>query len=84
MATRKYRHPPRQSLEPCTHRFRKWYSVMKQDHLVCFLGGSFLLGITEGGRRHVDWEHLDEKDHLDYMAGTGIIDSCMQTYQTAT
>ncbi|GHJ87270.1 hypothetical protein NliqN6_3672 [Naganishia liquefaciens] len=62
----------------------KWYSIMKQDHLVCFLGGSFLLGITEGGRRHVDWEHLGERDHLDYMAGTGIIDSCMQTYQTAT
>lgn len=57
---------------------------MKQDHLVCFLGGSFLLGVTEGGRKHIDWKHLDEKDQLDYMAGTGIIDSCIETYQTAT
>ncbi|KAJ9113514.1 hypothetical protein QFC20_001865 [Naganishia adeliensis] len=61
-----------------------WYPLMKQDHLVCFLGGSFLLGITEGGRKHIDWRTLDDKDHLDYLAGTGIIDSCTESYNTAT
>lgn len=63
---------------------RNWYPLMKQDHLVCFLGGSFLLGITEGGRKHIDWRTLDDKDHLDYLAGTGIIDSCTESYNTAT
>lgn len=59
-------------------------TVMKQDHLVCFLGGSFLLGITEGGKKHTNWRNLDDDDALDYIAGTGIIDSCIETYQTAT
>jgi mannosyl-oligosaccharide alpha-1,2-mannosidase len=57
---------------------------MKQDHLVCFIGGSFLLGITEGGRKQINWKNLDDKDHLDYLAGTGIIDSCTESYNTAT
>lgn len=57
---------------------------MKQDHLVCFIGGSFLLGITEGGRKHINWKNLDDRDRLDYLAGTGIIDSCLESYNTAT
>ncbi|KAJ9100530.1 hypothetical protein QFC21_003573 [Naganishia friedmannii] len=61
-----------------------WMTVMKQDHLVCFLGGSFLLGITEGGKKHTNWRKLNDTDALDYIAGTGIIDSCIETYQTAT
>ncbi|KAI5453329.1 mannosyl-oligosaccharide alpha-1,2-mannosidase [Naganishia albida] len=61
-----------------------WYPLMKQDHLVCFIGGSFLLGITEGGRKHINWKNLDDRDRLDYLAGTGIIDSCLESYNTAT
>ncbi len=56
----------------------------KQDHLVCFLGGSFLLGLTEGGRKQVDWNALSRQEWEDYQAGVGIIGSCMASHQTAT
>lgn len=64
-----------------------WISTNKQDHLVCFLGGSFLLGMYEGGRKMLDWSRVPEMEHrdkLDYIAGTGLIDSCVETYNTAT
>lgn len=57
----------------------------KQDHLVCFLGGSLILGVTEGGRRQPDWYGPDPSDREDYEYGKGIIESCVRTYQdTAT
>lgn len=58
--------------------------VPKQDHLVCFLGGSFLLGVTEGGRKEVDWANLSASDKEDAVVGKGIIESCMATHKTAT
>ncbi len=64
--------------------YRTWQVVPKQDHLVCFLGGSFILGVTEGGRRDVDWQKLDVRDTEDFMVGKGIIESCMKTHETAT
>ena len=54
--------------------------VPKQDHLVCFLGGSFLLGVTEGNRKEVDWKKLDSRDKVDMIVGKGIIEGCMRTY----
>lgn len=63
---------------------RTWQVIPKQDHLVCFLGGSFVLGVTEGGRREIDWEHLDDRDREDMVIGKGIIESCVKTYETAT
>ena len=63
---------------------RTWQVVPKQDHLVCFLGGSFLLGITEGGRRSVNWQKLDTRDAEDFNVGRGIIEACMKTHETAT
>lgn len=63
---------------------RTWQIVPKQDHLVCFLGGSFLLGVTEGGRREVDWQNLDPRDKEDLVIGKGIVESCMKTHDTAT
>lgn len=59
---------------------RTWKVVPKQDHLVCFLGGSFLLGVTEGNRREVDWKKLDSRDKVDMVVGKGIIEGCMRTY----
>lgn len=56
----------------------------KQDHLVCFLGGSFLLGVTEGNNRDIDWAHMDEKDTEDFIVGRGIVETCVETYNTAT
>lgn len=60
--------------------YRTWKVVPKQDHLVCFLGGSFLLGVTEGNRKEVDWKKLDSKDKVDMIVGKGIIEGCMRTY----
>lgn len=65
-----------------THR--SWAIEPKQDHLVCFLAGSFILGVTEGGKRELDWHNLDQSDLEDYMAGTGLLETCVDTYNTAT
>jgi hypothetical protein len=73
---------PQQLTIECS--FRTWQIVPKQDHLVCFLGGSFILGVTEGGRRQVQWDKLDERDMEDFLVGKGIIESCMATHETAT
>nr|ACZ80670.1 putative mannosyl-oligosaccharide 1,2-alpha-mannosidase protein [Cryptococcus depauperatus] len=57
-----------QELHPAIHprdKTRTWQIVPKQDHLVCFLGGSFLLGLNEGGKRKVDWQHMGERDTED-------------------
>lgn len=51
---------------------------------MCFLAGSFLLGVTEGGKRELDWGNLAKADHEDYMAGTGLMETCVDTYDTAT
>lgn len=56
----------------------------KQDHLVCFFGGSFILGVTEGNRRDLDWANLDERDQEDFLIGRGIVETCVDTYDTAT
>lgn len=76
-----------QELHPARHprdQSATWQIVPKQDHLVCFLGGSFLLGITEGGKRDLDWENMEEKDREDFLVGQGIVESCMKTHDTAT
>jgi len=63
---------------------QSWRIVPKQDHLVCFLGGSFILGVTEGGARELSWNNLDERDEEDFVVGAGIVESCVETYNTAT
>ncbi|OCF38271.1 mannosyl-oligosaccharide alpha-1,2-mannosidase [Kwoniella heveanensis CBS 569] len=76
-----------QELHPARHprdQQQTWQIVPKQDHLVCFLGGSFILGVTEGGRKEVDWTQLDDRDMEDFVIGKGIIESCMKTHETAT
>lgn len=70
-------------LHPPTHN-GGWTILDKQDHLVCFLGGSLLLGITEGGHRDIDWNNLNVQDNEDFVVGTGLIESCVNTYQSAS
>ncbi|KAI5481705.1 mannosyl-oligosaccharide alpha-1,2-mannosidase, glycoside hydrolase family 47 protein [Pseudohyphozyma bogoriensis] len=54
----------------------------KQDHLVCFLGGSLLLGVTEGyGPLPPDRASFSEDESDDFIAGVGLIKGCMDTYQ---
>lgn len=60
-----------------------WQISPKQDHLVCFLGGSLILGVTEGSDTF-SWENLDERERDDFILGDEIIESCMETYKTPT
>ncbi|KAG8825522.1 mannosyl-oligosaccharide alpha-1,2-mannosidase [Serendipita sp. 401] len=62
-----------------------WKLYPKQDHLVCFLGGSLLLGVTEGkGPFPPEWETLTASQQRDWMTGEDIIKTCVATYNTAT
>lgn len=64
------------------HSGQRWQVVPKQDHLVCFLGGSFLLGVTEA-RLTVPPNAADfsEADREDWTVGEGIIRACVDTYE---
>ncbi|TFK72026.1 glycoside hydrolase family 47 protein [Pluteus cervinus] len=68
----------------------QWRQTPKQDHLVCFLGGSLMLGATRTGAL-VDPvsipprpEELSEKGHRDWKTGGELIKTCMNTHDTAT
>ncbi|TFK24297.1 mannosyl-oligosaccharide 1,2-alpha-mannosidase [Coprinopsis marcescibilis] len=67
-----------------------WRLTPKQDHLVCFLGGSLLLGATNA-RSQVDrvsrppkQEELTEDGWRDWNTGMELIKTCMKTHDTAT
>ncbi|KAF8627872.1 hypothetical protein AX15_004202 [Amanita polypyramis BW_CC] len=53
-----------------------WKESPKQDHLVCFLGGSLMLGTQFGGSGVVNAR--------DWKAGEGLIEGCMATHETET
>lgn len=56
----------------------------KMDHLVCFMGGSFVLGVTEGASIH-ELDPLDSKDSEDLRLGQEITRTCYEMYNmTAT
>ncbi|KAG6890499.1 hypothetical protein C0995_007698 [Termitomyces sp. Mi166 len=68
-----------------------WNSEHKQDHLVCFIGGSLILGATTSGATvsHVSVpprdEELTENARRDWKTGMAFIETCMDLYQgTAT
>lgn len=65
--------------------YRSWQLNPKQDHLVCFLGGSLLLGVTEA-RLSVppNPDDFSATDLEDWEVGTGLIKTCVDTYSTAT
>ncbi|KAI9486969.1 MAG: glycoside hydrolase [Benjaminiella poitrasii] len=56
----------------------------KMDHLVCFMGGSFVLGATEGIPLH-DLDPLDKRDREDFHMGQELTRTCYEMYNmTAT
>jgi endoplasmic reticulum Man9GlcNAc2 1,2-alpha-mannosidase len=67
-----------------------WQLSPKQDHLVCFLGGSLMLGATttESIVSSVSTpplaSELTEAGQKDWKLGAELIDTCMDTHQTAT
>ncbi|MBW0525614.1 hypothetical protein O181_065329 [Austropuccinia psidii MF-1] len=55
----------------------------KQDHLVCFLGGSFLLGVTEGRGPLSEKQvlSLSDSNQEDWLLGKELIRTCVNTYE---
>ncbi|KXN88048.1 Mannosyl-oligosaccharide 1,2-alpha-mannosidase [Leucoagaricus sp. SymC.cos] len=68
----------------------KYTLSRKQDHLVCFLGGSLMLGATTVGTRvarpsRPPREHqLTNIGKRDWQTGYELIETCVDTYNTAT
>ena len=68
----------------------QWSTSPKQDHLVCFLGGSLMLGaVTTGATTpHVsippDPSELTEVGTRDWLTGRALIETCMDTYNSST
>ena len=71
---------------PCS----SWRLVPKQDHLVCFLGGSLMLGATTAGALIADVtvpprpEQLTPEAKRDWRVVVELIRTCMETHKTAT
>ncbi|KAJ7675805.1 glycoside hydrolase [Mycena polygramma] len=67
-----------------------WRLTPKQDHLVCFFGGSLLLGATTTGALvhpvsiPPKPEELSEAGKRDWKTGVNLIKTCMDTHSTAT
>lgn len=68
----------------------EWTSSPKQDHLVCFLGGSLMLGAvtTEAKTTKVSIppkpSELSEVGTRDWLTGRALIETCMDTYNSST
>ncbi|KAJ6608840.1 glycoside hydrolase [Mycena sp. CBHHK59/15] len=66
-----------------------WVRALKQDHLVCFLGGSLMLGATTTGALQKvsvppTLEQLSPVGQRDWTTGVQLIETCVDTYRTAT
>ncbi|OCH89742.1 glycoside hydrolase [Obba rivulosa] len=67
-----------------------WRLTPKQDHLVCFLGGSLMLGaVTTGAVAQPASippraEELSAQGRRDWATGIELIETCMRTHDTAT
>lgn len=71
-----------------THSARlkeKWRISPKQDHLVCFLGGSLLLGVAEGRSLNpAEIGSWSSRARNDWKLGEGLTRTCMATHKTKT
>ncbi|GJE97807.1 glycoside hydrolase family 47 protein [Phanerochaete sordida] len=67
-----------------------WRLVPKQDHLVCFFGGSLMLGATiTGAIQHPvsippKASQLTKQGKRDWINGVELIRTCMKTHETQT
>ncbi|KAJ7061677.1 glycoside hydrolase family 47 protein [Mycena amicta] len=67
-----------------------WVRIRKQDHLVCFLGGSLMLGavtvhkVVETVSVPPKEHELSEAGRKDWSAGVELIETCVDTYRTKT
>ncbi|KAF8904792.1 glycoside hydrolase [Gymnopilus junonius] len=69
---------------------QKWGRQAKQDHLVCFLAGSLMLGATTSGAIihpvsvPPKMEELSERGQRDWKTGVDLLETCMDTHDTST
>ncbi|TFK42101.1 glycoside hydrolase [Crucibulum laeve] len=67
-----------------------WRLIPKQDHLVCFLGGSLMLGATRTGSSSQKVSvppspgELTAAGQRDWKTGVELIKTCLSTHDTAT
>ncbi|KAG2035675.1 glycoside hydrolase [Suillus americanus] len=67
-----------------------WRLTPKQDHLVCFLGGSLMLGATTSGALVHNvlipprTDELTDQGERDWLTGVELINTCMATHDTQT
>ncbi|KAI0830846.1 glycoside hydrolase [Trametes gibbosa] len=67
-----------------------WRLQPKQDHLICFFGGSLMLGaVTTGAAGQPvsippHSKHLNPTGLRDWKTGVELIETCMRTHDTAT
>ncbi|EJF67382.1 glycoside hydrolase [Dichomitus squalens LYAD-421 SS1] len=67
-----------------------WRLVPKQDHLVCFFGGSLMLGAVTSGAQSLPVSvpprpsQLTSTGKRDWQTGVDLIETCMRTHDTAT
>ncbi|KAJ7791767.1 glycoside hydrolase family 47 protein [Mycena olivaceomarginata] len=66
-----------------------WDLNHKQDHLVCFLAGSLMLGATTAGSRGAvsvppKMDELTRSGQRDWKTGVELLEGCMATHETAT
>ncbi|KAJ7159697.1 glycoside hydrolase [Mycena filopes] len=67
-----------------------WDLNHKQDHLVCFLAGSLMLGATTAGARRTpvsvppNMGELSKIGQRDWNTGVELLEGCMATHDTAT
>ncbi|KAF9025070.1 glycoside hydrolase family 47 protein [Hymenopellis radicata] len=67
-----------------------WRLTPKQDHLVCFFGGSLMLGATTAGALYDTVSIPPKASQLtvaglrDWKSGEALIKTCMDTHDTAT
>ena len=67
-----------------------WRMIPKQDHLVCFFGGSLMLGAVTTGATGPTVsippraKELTSVGQRDWVNGVGLVQTCMETHKTAT
>jgi hypothetical protein len=61
------------------------FTRSQQDHLVCFLGATFLLGASNGNTLPLppDESTFSESQLDDWVAGKGLIRTCVDTYTSS-
>jgi len=73
-----------------SQKSRKYTLQRKQDHLVCFLGGSLMLGATTVGQRGAHSSRPPQEHEFtsigkrDWETGYQLIETCVDTHNTAT